>query len=652
MCGIAGYYSREQSETGVRKILSALGTIAHRGPDDQGIVLVNTDSGKFLNCSTRASDSRIREILPEAQSEGGEFIHHLAFAHCRYSIVDLTPAGHQPMWDATGRVCVIFNGEIYNYLELRQELENVGRIFLTRSDTEVLLVGYLEWGTEVFRRLNGQWAVALYETPSRKLLFSRDRLGKVPLYYAVRNNRLFWASEIKAILEAVGGDAFQVRAQAVDDYVVEGWRDRNGTFWEGINDFPSACFAWVNADLSLDVSRYWQLPSNRLGTRSISTGEAAEQLRELLLDAIRLRVRADVPVAFELSGGMDSSSLVALAAQNIRARLTTYSIEFADPESNEEPFARAVAARFGGQIDYRIIRPGPDDFWRDSNQFLWLEEEPFHAPNLQTNQSMRRQMKANGTKVVISGSAGDEVLAGYSNEYFAPYLFDLAARLRWGRLVHEFRSNTEYQATWKNAIRLGMEVALPGLPNKIIRQRSGESRLLGECYFSPPGVDPRVPPSSSLSERMRANMGAGKMNYWLRSANKANFGIPIEPRAPFLDYRVVDCAFSLPHEYLIRDGWHKWILRKAMSNLLPTEVLWRRRKMGFPFPIADWLLASKSRMEANLADLDCPYLNYPKLQQRYDELTRIAPYTLWRLLNLGLWWRRVIERRDIHTGLS
>src|SRR6185295_17376344 len=327
MCGIAGYYSREQSETGVRKILSALGTIAHRGPDDQGIVLVNTDSGKFLNCSTRASDSRIREILPEAQSEGGEFIHHLAFAHCRYSIVDLTPAGHQPMWDATGRVCVIFNGEIYNYLELRQELENVGRIFLTRSDTEVLLVGYLEWGTEVFRRLNGQWAVALYETRSRKLLFSRDRLGKVPLYYAVRNNRLFWASEIKAILEAVGGDAFQVRAQAVDDYVVEGWRDRNGTFWEGINDFPSACFAWVNADLSLDVSRYWQLPSNRLGTRSISTGEAAEQLRELLLDAIRLRVRADVPVAFELSGGMDSSSLVALAAQNIRARLTTYSIE-------------------------------------------------------------------------------------------------------------------------------------------------------------------------------------------------------------------------------------------------------------------------------------------------------------------------------------
>ena len=151
---------------------------------------------------------------------------------------------------------------------------------------------------------------------------------------------------------------------------------------------------------------------------------------------------------------------------------------------------------------------------------------------------------------------------------------------------------------------------------------------------------------------MRANMGAGKMNYWLRSANKANFGIPIEPRAPFLDYRVVDCAFSLPHEYLIRDGWHKWILRKAMSNLLPTEVLWRRRKMGFPFPIADWLLASKSKMQANLAELDCPYLNYPKLQQRYDELTQIAPYTLWRLLNLGLWWRRVIERRDIHTGLS
>ncbi len=147
-------------------------------------------------------------------------------------------------------------------------------------------------------------------------------------------------------------------------------------------------------------------------------------------------------------------------------------------------------------------------------------------------------------------------------------------------------------------------------------------------------------------------MGTAKMNYWLRSANKANFGIPIEPRAPFLDYRFVDFAFTLPAEYLIRDGWHKWVLRDAMRDLLPAEVVWRKRKMGFPFPIASWLLSSKVRVEANLANTDCPYLDYRKMLRHYDEFTRIAPYTLWRLVNLALWWRRVVEGRSIETGMS
>ncbi len=556
------------------------------------------------------------------------------------------------MWDAAGQVCVTFNGEIYNYVELRGELENNGFDFRTRSDTEVLLAGYLQWGTDVFRRFNGQWAIALYDARKRKLLFSRDRLGKVPLYYALRNNWLFWGSEIKAILEACGRDGFPVRAQAVDDYVVEGWRDRNGTFWDGIHDFPAASFGWVKADLSLQSNSYWQLPPRRLSSKEIPASVAAARVQELLLDAIRLRARADVPVAYELSGGLDSSSLVALAAQNLPTPLTSYSIEFADPHYNEEPYARSVAERFGDRIDYRVIRPAHEDFWRQANDFLWLEEEPFHAPNLQTNQAMRRQMKDRGTKVVISGAAGDEIFAGYNGEYFAPYLLHLAGNFRWGALLHEFRANTELPASWKVAMRLGMDICFPNLSQRILRSKSGETRLLAECYFPATGAMPRKSASRFLSARMRANMGEAKMNYWLRSANKANFGIPIEPRAPFLDYRVVDFAFTLPPEYLIRDGWHKWILRRAMSGLLPAEVLWRRKKMGFPFPVASWLAASKSHVEMNLAGTSCPYLNYAALMRRYDEFIPIAPFTLWRLINVGLWWRRVIECKAVETGPS
>lgn len=645
MCGIAGYYSLDAPLAGTGRLLEMLGTIAHRGPDDQGLLLVDAIAGKAMNCATPSSDLRIREVMPDAGS-ARNFSHQLAFAHCRYSIVDLTPGGHQPMWDKRGLVCVSFNGEIYNYVELRDELENRGRTFRTKSDTEVLLEGYLEWGTELFQRLNGQWALSLYESRTRKLLLARDRLGKVPLYYAVRDGRLYWASEIKAILAACGPNAFPVRSQAVDDYVVEGWRDRDGTFWEGIEDFPPASFAWANPDGGLEIHRFWELVSERMGTADISPEEAARRVGDILVEAIRIRVRADVPVAFELSGGMDSSSLVALAAQSLPDRLTSYTVEFSDPKYNEAPYAKAVVERFQGKVEYRALKPGHDDFWRDANQFIWMEEEPFHAPNLHTNQSLRRQMRADGSKVVISGAAGDEVLAGYAGEYFAPYLLYLLAKADVRRFMLEAKANTGYPPSFRNTVDLSMGLALPEFWKSLLRWRSGENGFLNKCYVAPSGVRQRPSGPRTFSARMRANMGHAKMNYWLRSANKSNFGIPIEPRAPFLDYRFVDFAFSLPPEYLIRDGWHKWILRKAMTGVLPEQVLWRRTKMGFPFPISDWLIASRQQIISNLENSN-PYLNVAAIDDRYDVFARTNPFALWRLVSLGLWWRRVVEGRPL-----
>lgn len=649
MCGIAGYFSPLEALAGAELALRMLRSIEHRGPDDQGLTFFDLVRSCDLDTTTPRTDVRIRDAKPPIGAGHG-FAHHLAFAHCRYSVIDLSPGGHQPMWDASGRVCVCFNGEIYNYVELRQELESAGQQFRSHSDTEVLIAGYLRWGADVFRRLNGQWALSLYDKRERALWLSRDRFGKVPLYYTVHRGRLYWASEIKALLEACGPAAFSVRAQAVDDFVVHGWRDRDGTFWNEVMDFPPACYARVRRDLSLEVSRYWRLPGERMRAASISTLEASRRVAELLLDAIRIRARADVPVAFELSGGVDSSTIVALAASRLDSGVTAYSIEFPEKEANEERFARAVADRFPGRIDYRVIRPGKEDFRREADDFVWLEEEPFHAPNLHTNQSLRRRMKEAGTKVVISGSAGDEVFAGYHDEYFAPYLRYLGASLKWGRLLRELGANTELDGDWKRTAVAAMDACAPRLRGFLRRARPNASDPLGACYSAPSGVTPRAPMPGSLALKMQANMGAAKMNYWLRSANKANFGIPIEPRAPYLDYRVVDFAFSLPLEFLIRDGWHKWILRKAAGTLLPSDVLWRRRKMGFPFPLSSWLDVSKPWLLDTLADSSCPYLNREALRARYDVLAQRAPFALWRLISVGLWWRRIIERRSIATG--
>jgi asparagine synthase (glutamine-hydrolysing) len=649
MCGIAGYYSPRAPRRGAQLALRMLRSIEHRGPDDQGLVFFDMQKSLHMNCATNKSARDLGDSERPAAA-GVDFPHHASFSHCRYSIIDLTPGGHQPMWDFDGKVCVSFNGEIYNYVELREELERAGLQFRTRSDTEVLLAGYVHWGVDVFRRLNGQWALSLLDIRDGRLLLSRDRLGKVPLYYTVQGQCFYWASEIKALREACGAAAFTVRAQAVDEFVVEGWRDRDGTFWNEVHDFPPASFAWIDDDLKLEITRYWQLPARRLSADAISSEEAAARIRELLLDAVRVRIRADVPVAFELSGGMDSSSLVALAAGNTEGSLTTYSVEFAEQEYNEEPFARAVADRFAGKIDYRVIRPSAEDFWRDADQFVWLEEEPFHAPNLHTNQSLRRRMREGGTKVVITGAAGDEVFAGYHGEYFSAYLRYLAGRFAWRRLAHELRANTEYEPSLRSFARISLDVMAPGLRERLQRARSAQGRLLQVCYSAPAGAVRNASVPSSLGARMSGNMGAAKMNYWLRSANKANFGIPIEPRAPFLDYKLVDFAFTLPFEYLIRDGWHKWLLRKAMTPLLPAQVLWRRRKMGFPFPMADWLITSKPRIQDALADSECPYLDRSQLLQGYEDFARSAPFALWRLASLGLWWRRVVEDRPLASS--
>jgi asparagine synthetase B (glutamine-hydrolysing) len=213
--------------------------------------------------------------------------------------------------------------------------------------------------------------------------------------------------------------------------------------------------------------------------------------------------------------------------------------------------------------------------------------------------------------------------------------------------VREARDNTEYPSGWRPAVDLALNTLAPGLGKLLRRRRTGEWQLFASAYRPAPGISLRAREPAEFSERMLANMGYAKMNYWLRSANKANFGIPIEPRAPFLDYRLLEFAFSLPPEYLIRKGWHKWILRIAMEQVLPPEVVWRRAKMGFPFPLEDWLLASRAQIAANLADADCPYIHFQGLMECYEASARDSPFALWRIVNLGLWWRRVIQGRPI-----
>lgn len=654
MCGISGYLVNNILES-AQKLYAMSASLQHRGPDDEGFAFINRDTGSNASYSSPRSPGAIKALWPELPSSRAVPPHHLGMGQVRYSIIDLSPGGHQPMWSACGNVCLTFNGEIYNYLELREELSKAGFHFHTQSDTEVLLSAYLVWGEQAFSRLNGFFAIALYDRRRNAVLLGRDRIGKAHLYFHRHTGHtIYWASEIKALLAVGSVDHTSVDIAAVADFVLFNKRDREGTFWRDVEDFPPGHFVWVTAGGEWKPERYWSLPATRWRVADLSQAEAVNGLRDILTDALRLRLRADVPIGFELSGGMDSSALVGLAAGYLEEKLTSYTVEFEEAHSNEEPFARAVAQRYPQNIDYRVIKQPKDHFWEEADRFVWLQEEPFHAPNLHTNQHLRRLMKMDGAHVVITGAAGDEMLAGYAGDYLGPFLRHLLATGQSRRFFTEISDNSEIPIN-KSLKGLLADIVLSE-ENRMLKgkARTGELRLLEKVLspsvFSAQLRRPSISSEKSFHGRTLANMTHRLMNYWLRSGAKSDYGIPIESRAPFLDYRVVEYCCQIPPEYLISGGWHKHLLRLAVKDFLPDQVVWRRQKMGFPFPYREWLVSGRRIAEKNTSDIDCPYVNSKALFAHYENFVETAPVTLWRLLSVLLWWRRVIEKREIHAS--
>ncbi|MCE8424427.1 MAG: asparagine synthase (glutamine-hydrolyzing) [Candidatus Methanoperedens sp.] len=653
MCGITGYYSIEKYESNLKKIVEMTDLIRHRGPDDEGYVFIDTHSNVFIDASGPDSPEAIKADLKEVESLD-EVRHNLAFGHRRYAIIDLTPGGHQPFWDKNRSVCISFNGEIYNYIELKEELEQKGHKFLTLSDTEVLVEAYLEWGENCFCRLNGPYALSLYDVKKHKLLFSRDRIGKSPLYYTIRNNVLYWSSEIKSLLHVCEINAFSINKQAIYDFINYGLRDlENSTFWEEIHTFPAATYAWVDDSLNLQHYTYWTIPEKRLSPSEISFEEAKKQFRNLLLDALNIRSRSDISVGFTLSGGLDSSSLIALYTIVLKKYTVSFTVKFPQREANEEAFARMVAERCGKFVDYRVVEPSFDCFWEDANDYVWLMDEPFHSPNLHTDLLLQKELKSQGQGVVIYGAGGDELLAGYEAKFYPLYLDYLIHSRKLLLFIRECFSWKDKDLKAFNRviwpIMFNINPVIKNFIKKILLIKN-ESKQNSLFLRGIDKVKKRSIPDD-FNGRMIGDMGQWLMNYWLRSDNTSYFSVPIEARAPFLDYRLIDFAFRLPAEYLIRNGWHKYILRKAVEDILPGNVVWRKNKMGFPFPHCEWLESSRFIVEKNLKDINCPYVDVGQLFEKYSYMTKYDPVLLWRYISVLLWWKRVILKEPIVSEL-
>lgn len=624
MCGIAGYYTPGRPILQDRSLAAMARHIARRGPD----------SNELLKIDARAG---------EEPAEGMGPFHDLGIVHSRFSIIAPSAEGNQPFWTHDRALCVAFNGEIYNHVEIRDQLQSKGHEFRTRTDTEVLLEAYRAWGPRAFPMLSGFWAIAIFDTRSRRLLLARDRHGKAPLYITNIPGGFAWASEIKALREIAPADAFSPDPRSIVEFALHGWRDvHDATFYSGVRSFPAASYSFVSDEGTLDPVRYWSIPEHRASEHDISPGEAVRGFRERFLESVSLRLRADVPLAFELSGGMDSSAILAAAAE-LGTTGDAYTVQWPDQGADETPYAKAVISRYGTRFRHHLVSPPADDFWEDADDYLGVMDEPIHSPNLHSNYRVWGLMAKHGYRVTLNGGAGDELLAGYRSDHFAPFIRDRILRGEFRRAWAEMSMHSEAAET---AVSRFVSPLLDATGVTEYLRRHVRPRHRAK-YLRGLGSMPIRGYRQDIAGRMIDLMGEWRMNYWLRAGNQSSMAVPIEVRAPFLDHHLVDYVFTMPMGYLIRDGWHKWILRKAFEGSLPEDVVWRKRKMGFPFPLGKWLLESEPKFwSAAGRDLP-PFINADRMKSDYRQLAVQDPNTLWRLVSIALWWKKSIQGRSL-----
>ncbi len=646
MCGIAGIAAPDRGA--LEPIAAMTLALRHRGPDDEGYLLADSSQGRAQAFSGADTIPQIdHPRLPSPLPAGFD----LAFGHRRLSIIDLSAGGHGPMASSDGRSWITYNGEIYNYLELREELRRLGHAFRTSSDTEVILAAYAQWGRECLRRFNGMWAFALYDARERLLFCARDRFGVKPFHYHWDGSLFAFASEIKSLLAHP-----QVPRKPYEPYVVgflvRGALDESDqTFVDGIRALPASHALVLDLQARrVTLERYYELPA------PAETEMAPAAFGALLEDAVRLRLRSDVDVGTCLSGGLDSSSIVALTARLRDSKQgglqRAFSVVYDDPGLAEAPFIDAMIAATG-VLGARTSATSAD-LVRDAPALLAAQDEPIPSTGPYSHWRVMALARQAGIKVLLDGQGSDEALAGYPYQ-FGPYLAELASRHGLARALREARAGAKVTGR-PLGFFLGL-FAYHALPWPAALRERIVGRFATHPYLPLEAIDPELPRRvgripggrhvrrASLEAERRANLLETSLPALLRYEDRNSMAFGIEARTPFLDYRLVEAALALPATQLIAGGWSKAPLREATKGLLPESVRLRRDKLGFSTPETRWLREVAGQVREWLR----PPSYVSTLVRRRVLLDWLAEPDgalarrrgLWRLIALELWRRHL-----------
>lgn len=631
MCGIAGIFATHVSslcdlQPTINRMVQS---IQHRGPDDQG-TWVSTG---------------------------------IALGHVRLSIIDLSSAGHQPMVNEDGRVHIVFNGEIYNFAELRAELKGHGYHFKSHTDTEVILNGYHLWGEEIFRRLRGMFAIALWDQRSEKMVLARDRVGKKPLFYAWCGGVFLFASEIKAIL-AWPGFKREPDYEAIHHYLTLQYVPAPWSAFKGVKKLPQASYIVVTRDGQAPIKKYWELPAP-VHARPRPLPELKEELVALLNETVRLRMVSDVPLGGFLSGGVDSSAIVAMMAHHSSGRVKTFTIGFDEADFDERDYARIVAERYDTDHHEMVVRP---DAVSIMPLLTWHYNEPFADPSAIPTYCVSQIARQHVT-VALNGDGGDESFLGYSRYtqcLHTEWISGLPRPLR--RFASRLVQAIPPQVDRYRALRVGRRWL------SYISEKDSRRYAPSMAYFfehdKEAGYDRHLQPflnNSTLDllepyfQQSPSYVGGAAWadihtylpDDLLVKVDIASMAHGLEARSPLLDHQLMEWAARIPAAQKMTGGVTKAILKSAMEPFLPKEILYRP-KMGFGVPIDQWL-------KGQLKEFTYDTLLSPKAGQRglikpnyvktmLDEHcsgVRLHHTRLWALLMLELWFQMWIDPAEV-----
>ena len=633
MCGITGIVklTSDHSPFDGSVITNMTNSLRHRGPNDMGVVC-------FLGSET------IHYYQNDPSFKDKKF--EMLFGHRRLSILDLSSDGKQPMADQTESVWLTFNGEIYNFIELRTELKSKGYVFKTSTDTEVIIYSYLEWGIGCFSRFNGMWALAIYDKRSGDVVLSRDRTGKKPLYYSIFKGNLIFASEIKAF-KNIPDFHLKANKRKVINYAARHYRyvdNDTESFFDGIYQVPKSSYMVVNKGGSIHTDKYWEL-STKITNADISDEEAVHRFKELFIDAVRLRLRSDVPLAMNLSGGLDSTSITCTAAKELGVNVRTFSGVTGGGRFDESEYIDEVVQDVGAEHTY--FYPETSDLVPTISRMLAYHDEPICTVTWYSLFQISEKISQAGIPVVLTGHGGDELLGGYWDHYHQN-LFDLKKN------GHEDEYLNEKNAWLNNHSRDPHEInEFAELISTRYRDKKKEIEHFSKyldvinkdsldyiCDQSPAGCYK----DGVLQRRLYLELLHETVPASLRAEDRNTMAFSVESRIPFLDYRLIEFAFSLPNKFKVRNGLGKWLLRESMKGILPEKVRTRKEKAGFVAPASEWF------REANRKDIEelisknnfvnSEIYDVGKVKEVFvDHLNGKNHYMfLWQYVNVHLWY--------------